>query len=589
MGKIEIHGRDIVINGKKTHIRSGGMHYFRIHPDYWRDRIVKLRQCGLNTLETYLCWNLHEPKEGQFVFSGWLDFVKYVKLAQEEGLMVIIRPGGYICSEWDLGGMPSWLLTKPGLHFRCMNAPFLEAQDRYYRKVLELIKPLQFTEGGPVIMMQVENEYGSYGNDHDYIAHCRDVFLDCGINIPLFTSDGPTTHCLSAGTNPNMMPTVNGRNHPLKMAENLARFRHDTPPFIMELWCGIGLRWNVMHKAHLPEDVRQDIKEAMENQINFNLYMFHGGTNFGFMSGGNGPTSTAPMPYRPMMTSYDVDAPLDESGQPTEKYFAIQSEIARFETDMKVEHPISVKKKAYGKIELTECVTLLDALPDLARPKAEVYARTMEHYGQDYGFILYRYNLELPGNIRLHDLKDRAIAMVNGDVAAVIYRNDADQSFYVPYPNCQLDVLVENMGRINFSFHMEDEFKGIKRLTLDGQEQFHCQVYNLPLDNLEVLKFHPISGRIDQPAFYRGTFAVSEVADTYLRIPNGNKGLIWINGFNIGRYWNVGPQMTLYVPAPLLKQGVNEIVILELHNLYEPCLESVDKADFGQVPPLLLV
>lgn len=585
---ILVSGRDILVNGKKTQIRSGAMHYFRIHPDYWRDRIVKLRQCGLNTLETYLCWNLHEPCEGCFDFTGWLDFVKYVRIAQEEGLMVILRPGGYICSEWDLGALPSWLLTKPGMHLRCMNEPFLKAQDAYYRRVLELIKPLQFTQDGPVIMMQIENEYGSYGNDHEYIAHCKGLFRDCGIEIPLFTSDGAGNHWLSAGTDPELLPTVNGRNHPAEMIRELDAFRSPTPPVIMELWNGTGLHWGVMRPEHKAEDVRRDIAEAMEHNINFNLYMFHGGTNFGYMGGANGGANPLENPYKPMLTSYDVDAPLNESGEPTGKYFAIQSEIAKHDPGFRPETPRAVMKKAYGKICLTEFATLEDSLNLISKARKAVHAEPMEYYGQNYGFILYRYHLEIPGNVRLHGLKDRALAMVNGETVAVLYRNDRNHSFPVPFPKCRLDILVENMGRINFGYRMDEEFKGIRRLTLDGQEQFHCEVCNLPMDNLEKLRFQPLATTKNVPSFYRGTFEAEELCDTFLRIPAGNKGILWINGFNLGRYWNIGPQKTLYVPAPLLKKGANEVIVFELHGLSENSLESVDTEDFGSRIPMML-
>jgi beta-galactosidase len=587
-GTIEIKGRDILINGVPTQIRSGAMHYFRIHPDYWRDRLVKLRQCGLNTVETYMCWNLHEKQEGKFDFSNWLDVVKFVKIAQEEGLMVMIRPGGYICSEWELGGLPSWLLVKPGIYFRCMSEPFIKAQDAFYRKACEILKPLQFTEGGPIIMFQVENEYGSYGDDHEYIAHCKQVFLDSGITVPLFHSEGASIRCLNAGGDPDLLPTVNGRNHPRKLVESLEKYRPNTPPFIMELWNGIGLRWDVIHRDHLAEEVRQDIQETMEDKINFNLYMFHGGTNFGFMNGGNGANEFFDRAYRPMMTSYDGNTPLNEAGQATEKYFAIQAEIAKFDKSVKLEKPADVKIKAFGKIKFTECVSFMDSLDKLSQAKKEVFPKTMEYYGQPFGFINYRFHVDEPGTYWLHDLKDRAIIMINGHLSEVIYRNEVKHKFDVPVGNCQLDILVENMGRINTRYEVNKEFKGITALTWGKRVMFNCEVYNLPLDNLEKLEFVPIKEQIVGPGFYRGNMVVDEPCDTFFKVPDGFKGVIWINGFNLGRYWNIGPQKNLYVPAPLMKKGDNEIILLELHHLSKPEIESVAKQDFGPVPPMLL-
>ena len=583
---VEIKGRDILINGKKTQIRSGAMHYFRIHPDYWRDRIIKLRQCGLNTLETYMCWNLHEKTEGEFDFAGQLDFLRYIKIAQEEGLMVMVRPGGYICSEWDLGGLPSWLLTKTGIRFRCCNEEFLKAQDAYYRKVLPMLTPLQWDNGGPIIMMQLENEYGSWGNDHKYIAHCRDIFRECGVTVPLFTSDGATQIQLKYGHGniPDIMPTVNGRNNPVAMVKTLDEYTGgNTPPFVMELWNGAAQNWTLPGVRHKAEDVRKDISDAMTHDINFNLYMFHGGTTFGFMNGGNGGYTPLEMPFKPLLTSYHVDATLTEAGDPTPKYFAIQEEIAKHVPEFKVEKPVVSAKKEYGKIVLTEQISLLDALPYLSREIEDVTPKTMEYYGQRHGFILYRFQTEHPGTIRLHNLKDRAVCMLNGETVAVAYRNDRDydHAFPSPYPQCQVDILVENMGRINFGHFMESEYKGLTRVTLDYMEQYHCKVYPLPMEDVSSLPFRKDNPVGNAPAFYRGTFTVDKVCDTYFKIPCGEKGIVWINGFNLGRYWNVGPQKTLYVPAPLLKEGENEVVVFEQQGLTERYVYSQDHEDFG--------
>ncbi len=581
---IVISGRDILINGKKTQIRSGAMHYFRIHPDYWRDRIIKLKQCGLNTLETYFCWNLHEKKEGEYDFSGQLDFIRYIKIAQEEGLMVMVRPGGYICSEWDLGGMPPWLLVKPGIRFRCCNEEFLKAQDAYYRKVLPMLAPLQWDQGGPIIMMQLENEYGSWGNDHKYIAHCRDVFRECGVTVPLFTSDGADRRLLINGTADGVIPTVNGRCHPASLVKSLDAFNGGTtPPFVMELWDGVAQNWTFPAVNHKAEDVRGDITEAMTNDINFNLYMFHGGSTWGFMNGGNGGYTPFDLPYKPLLTSYHVNAPLNEAGDPTEKYFAIQSEIAKYVPDFKPEKPVVSEKKEYGRIELTEQISILDALPYISQEIEDVYPRTMEYYGQSYGYILYRFQTEYAGTMRLHELRDRAVCMLNGETTAVLYRNDRDydHAFPVPFENCQVDILVENMGRINYGHFMENEYKGVRRVTNDYLEMFHCKVYPLSMDDLSALPFSKDNKVGNQPAFYKGTFTVDKACDTFFKVPCGVKGNVWINGFNLGRYWNVGPQKTLYVPAPLLREGENEVIVFDQQGLTERYVYAQDHEDFG--------
>ena len=325
-GTVEIDKREIRVDGNPVQILSGAMHYFRIHPDYWRDRIVKLRQCGLNTLESYLAWNVHEPKEGEFDFTGGKDFSRYFELAAEEGLMVIVRPGPYICSEWDLGGLPAWLLAKPGMRLRCMNKPYLDAVEHYLDAIIPQLRRLQWTAGGPVIAIQLENEYGAYGNDHDYLRFLQKKYREGGITVPLFTSDGADDTMLHCGTLPDVPATVNFRNHPVKNLKRLAEFRPDDPPFVMELWDGGAHHWGNLYPEHDAEAVRQDVREVLKHRFHMNLYMFHGGSNPGFMNGANEWGGR----YGAMLSTYDVDAALREEGDPTPKYFAIQEEIKRF-------------------------------------------------------------------------------------------------------------------------------------------------------------------------------------------------------------------------------------------------------------------
>lgn len=576
---IEIQGEQILANGKSVQILSGAMHYFRVHPDYWRDRVVKLKQCGLNTLETYLAWNFHEPREGRFDFSGAKDFARYIEIAQEEGLMVIVRPGPYICSEWDLGGLPAWLLAKPGLRLRCLNQPFLDAVDRYMERALALLKPLQFTAGGPVIAMQIENEYGSYGNDQAYLLHLKECFVKAGIDVPLFTSDGAGAHYLAGGALPGVLATVNFRNHPERNLAALDKFRPGTPKFVMELWDGGAHHWGKMYPEHPAAGVREDVAEILDHKFHMNLYMFHGGTNFGFMNGANYFDR-----YMPMLSTYDVDAPLSEEGDPTPKYHAIREEIQKRAPTTALAAPASLEKRAYGKIQLTESVTLADALPRLADPIQTAAPETMERYGQAYGFILYRTRLAEPGGqqLELEGLQDRAVIMFDNRVVHVAYRNDPSWNFAVSVPESggTLDILVENMGRVNFGDKMERELKGVTGVRSSGQHLFGWEVYPLPLDNTDKLVFGP-ERPADVPAFHRGTFLVDKACDTFLKVPGGVKGVVFLNGVNLGRYWQIGPQKTLYVPAPLLRRGKNSVVVFELEGLGEFCVESVARRDFG--------
>ena len=536
-----------------------------------------------------MCWNRHEPRPGQFDFSGWLDIERYIQMAQEEGLLVMVRPGPYICSEWDLGGQPSWLLKDPQMRLRTLYEGYWKYAKRYMDEVLSRLKKWQYTEGGPLIMMQIENEYGSYGDDHEYLEAYRQCYVEHGFTIPLFTADGNTPHHLASGTVPGTMACVDGRCHPARLVKELNDFNPDNPPFVMELWNGVAFHWQEQCREHLAEDVRGDIKEALANGVNFNLYMFHGGTNFGFMNGANGGNC----PYKPLITSYDVNGTLNEEGDPTPKYYAVQEELCKAQ-GIPIEKPVILPKKAYGKIELTESVSLYDALPALGQWKDYRRAPRMEEIDQDYGFIMYRYHLTVPGTypVELFELRDRAVILVNGMPAGTLYRNDPQPHrvmVTIPEGGADVDVLVENMGRINYGYLMNQDRKGIlfMGIAYTMREMSRLKAISLPMNDISGLPFKPFKS-MEEPAFYRGSFYAETVCDTFIKIPGGMKGNVWLNGFNLGRYWNVGPQLTLYAPAPLLKKGRNEVVVFELHGMRDEGVESVDKRDFGVSVPMKL-
>ncbi len=578
---IEIAGKDILINGVATQIRSGAMHYFRIHPDYWRDRLMKLKQCGLNTVETYFAWNFHEPREGEYDFSGWRDVVSFIKLAQELGLMVIARPGPFICSEWDFGGIPSWLLSKPPMRIRCMNPVWLEAVDRYFATILPMLHGLQWTQGGPIIMMQIDNEYGSVGNDVEYIRHLYQLHIDAGFDIPMFISDSISSTTALSGGIPETLLTGNGRRRPVNFLNTIQALRPGVPEIVMELWSGVSHKWTQSGwLTHDPEDVRVDVESLMERKASFNFYMFHGGTSFGYYPGAVSDGSK----YLPYLNSYDTDAPLDEAGNPTEKYFIIQSVIKKHCPEAFTEEPKLIPARDFGRVNLAESAPLLENLQLLGRSVDSVTAEPMEYYGQDFGFILYSTDLSyLPMRIcslKLENLADRAQVFVDGVSYGTIYRNDASQSIQVPTGKIQ--ILVENMGRFNSGMGVHMHFwKGLTGVVMDGcRRLYHWTVTPLPFDDLSALPFGSLVSQGNMPCFHRGVFEVDEPADTWLRVPYGRKGQVWLNGFNLGRYWQEGPQYALYVPAPLLKQGRNELVILELHGLRgEPIVELIDHYD----------
>lgn len=566
-----IQNNQVMLNGVPGQIRSGAIHYFRTLPEQWEDRLVKLKRCGFNTVETYMAWHLHEIREGEFDFSGCLDVVNFLRTAAAVGLMAIVRPGPYICSECDLGGIPGWLLGKNGVRLRCENRVFMRYAARFLNRALALLAPLQCTRGGNLIAMQVENEYGSYAADKKYIAHLCQIFRTNGIEVQLFTSDCADRTMLKAGTYPGLPATVNCRNHPARNFQILDSV--DTgfanAHFIMELWNGKAWCWGVRPQHHGDADVAADIREIMEENASVNCYMFHGGTNFGFTSGANYNEGH----YLPFLTGYEVDGVLDEGGNCGGKYSAIRSVIEEFRPGTTMPPPAR-EGTALPSVFLTEFVSLRDSLAVLSRVRRRALPETMEFFGQSFGFIHYatRVHPHHSGTYFFRNLRDRAITLLNGEPIGTTYREDRDQTIRleVREANSVLEILVENMGRINWGLEMENERKGITGFSGGDNYVQLCDwaIRPLPLNDLSRLNFSsdvPEACRI--PGFYRARFDVGEIRDTYVRFPDGVRGYVWINGFNLGRYWNIGPQRTLYLPAPLLKKAGNELIVFELHGL----------------------
>lgn len=575
-----------LLDGKPFRILSGALHYFRVVPEYWRDRLEKMRAFGLNTVETYVPWNLHEPRPGEFHFEGMLDIVKFIEMANDVGLKVIVRPGPYICSEWDFGGLPSWLLKDPAMQVRCAYPPYLAAVDRYFDVLLPLLTPLQSTRSGPIIAMQVENEYGTYGNDKVYLRHLADGMKVRGIDSFLFTSDGPRDICLQGGTLPDIFKTVNFAFEAKEAFAKLREYQPEGPLMVMEFWSGWFDHWGEPH--HISEDGSDSIQRSLDTLdeilalgASVNFYMFHGGTNFGFMNGANAD----PTPYQADVTSYDYACPISECGDLAPRYAGYREVLKKYVEIPSIAHIQPVAKRAYGKIKLTESVGLLESLDGLSQPRLSVNAHPMEMYDQDYGFILYRTQVTGPrmGVLRVRGLHDRAQIFINGELVNVLDRESGNEYASIEVANdVQLDILVENMGRVNFDPALRDR-KGITDgVTINNQYQFGWEVFPLPLNDLSQLKFSPLNNLPQaQPAFYRGSFAIEDLADTFLALPGWTKGVVWLNGFNLGRFWERGPQKTLYIPAPLLKRGQNELIVFELHGAQQPIVEFRDVPELG--------
>ncbi|MEG0774191.1 beta-galactosidase [Clostridium sp.] len=583
MFKFEIVNGKFLYNDSEVRIISGSIHYFRVVPEYWRDRLEKLKNCGFNTVETYIPWNLHEPKEDKYNFQGIADVEKFIKLAQDLGLFVIVRPSPYICAEWEFGGLPAWLLKDRNMRLRCAYKPFLDRVDKYYDVLLKRLKPLLCTKGGPIIAMQIENEYGSYGNDKDYLNYIKDGLIKRGIDVLLFTSDGPGDLMLQGGTLPAIYKTANFGSRTEEAFNKLREYEKEGPLMCMEFWNGWFDHWGKHHHTTDKQVVVKTFEDMLEAGGSVNFYMFHGGTNFGFYNGANHSEV-----YIPTVTSYDYDCLLTEDGEPTEKYYVVQELIKKYHTFNQIKLSTEIKRKAYGEVDLTKETSLFSTLKNISKPIYSPYVQTMEECGQDYGFILYRTEVKGPRKnctMTLIDMHDRAQIFVNKQYKGNIYRNDEYKKIILNFEDevNTLDILVENMGRVNYGPYLKD-FKGIgENVRLDYQFHYGWEIYPIPLNNLENIVFNDEFKNQDNgiPKFYKGIFNIEEVGDTFARLEGLTKGVMFINGYNLGRYWNIGPQMTLYVPGPILKEGENEVLIFELYEAEKPVIKFLDKPILG--------
>ena len=585
-----------LLDGKPYRVLSGAMHYFRIVPEYWEDRLKKLKACGFNTVETYTCWNLHERREGQFDFSGMLDLERYISLAESLGLNVIVRPGPYICSEFEFGGLPSWLLRYPNMGLRCNDPLYLEKVKPYYRELAKRIRPHLCTNGGSVIMMQVENEYGSYGDDTDYLKAVEAIYRENGLDCLLFTSDGATMTMLSGGTIPGMLSVANFGSHPKENFDNLRAFGHEGPLMCGEFWCGWFDHWYEEHHTRTPEDIAADTRALLEYEgASINYYMFHGGTNFGFTNGANyheapvfGVEDTdTHIGYQPTVTSYDYCAPLSECGDMTPNYYAVKAVLEEVTGQKAPQMEVAdLPKAAYGEVQLTQGTSLFENLP---QPIHSARVQTMEDLNQDFGYLLYSTMLHGPTDdmpLILEEVHDRAIVYLDGKRVGLHERSRVADEIRIHLgmgEAVRLDILLENMGRINYGPRLFDRKGILGGIRLGYRHHFGWDHYCLSMDDLTGLAWRSAGIWEGQPLFMKGQLNIEGAPkDTFLRLDGFTKGFVTVNGFNIGRYFNsAGPQKTLYVPAPLLKQGKNDIIIFETDGFETPIITFTNKPDLG--------
>lgn len=578
MSKFEIKDT-FLLDGKPFQIISGAIHYFRVVPEYWQDRLEKLKNMGCNTVETYIPWNLTEPKKGEFNFEGICDFERFLDIAQKLGLYAIVRPSPYICAEWELGGLPSWLLAVTGLQPRCKNEAYYQNVRDYYKVLLPRLVNHQIDKGGNIILMQIENEYGYYGKDMSYLQFLADLMREEGITLPFVTSDGPWGKMFIRGQLNGALPTGNFGSHARPLFANMKRMMKKTgntgPLMCMEFWVGWFDAWG--NKEHKTSKIKRNIKDLnyMLKKGNVNFYMFHGGTNFGFMNGSNYFAKLTPD-----VTSYDYDAPLSEDGKITEKYRVFQSIIKKYRNFEEIPLSTKITQKAYGIVKAEKSVRLFDILPQLAQAQSVEGSDLpcMEKAGQDYGYIIYETKAPAPSaGLKIENGQDRIIGYKNEEPRFTLFdKETANEQKLDLAAGDKLTLMVENLGRVNFADKIPFQRKGINGKVLAGGNALsNWNYYCLNLDGSQLSKINwdASSGKDDTgvtgtdkaltPTFTSLSFDVEEACDTYLDFTGWGKGCIFLNGFNLGRFWEIGPQKRLYVPAPLLKIGKNELIIFE--------------------------
>jgi beta-galactosidase len=574
MTEFRVGETDFVLDGRPVRLLSGALHYFRVHEAQWGHRLAMLRSLGLNCVETYVPWNLHEPRPGEVRDVGALG--RFLDAAGEAGLWAIVRPGPYICAEWDNGGLPHWLTGEAGTLVRTRDERFLGPVERWFGRLLPEVVSRQVDRGGPVLLVQVENEYGSYGSDAEYLRRLVDLLRSGGVTVPLVTSDGPEDHMLTGGSVPGVPATVNFGSHARVAFEALRRHRPGGPLMCMEFWCGWFDHWGAEHVVRDPGDAVAALREILECGASVNLYMAHGGTSFAGWAGANRGGALHDGPLEPDVTSYDYGAPVDEYGRPTELFWRLREVLADYADGPLPEPPPAPPQLgAPAAVRLTAWAPLSGVLEARGGPEVSgPVPPTFEELGVDRGVV--RYEVTVPGPRRPYPLiarglRDLAVVYVDGERAGVLTEDD-DRLKEPVAGHARVELWVESLGRVGYG-PRTGEPKGITGGLLHERQYLHgVRARGLRLDALDEVGG---AGGIEGVAFrdlpgdgatglYRGTVVVRGAGDACLELPGWTRGFVWVNGFNLGRYWSTGPQRSLYVPGPVLREGVNEVWLLEL-------------------------
>lgn len=571
--KFAILDGQFLLDGKSIQIHSGEMHYSRIPKPYWRHRLRMMKAMGLNAVATYVFWNYHETSPGNWDFkSGNRDVAEYIRIAQQEGLFVILRPGPYVCAEWEFGGYPWFLQKIPGMVIRGYNESYLSATKAYFNQLYSQLKDLQVTRGGPIIMVQGENEFGSYveqrkdiplAEHKKYSAAVFKQLKEVGFNVPFFTSDG--SWLFEGGALPGALPTANGEDDISRLKDQVNKYNGGKGPYMVaEFYPGWLSHWAEPFPKVSTESIVKQTQKYLDAGVSFNFYMVHGGTNFGFTSGANYDVKHD---IQPDLTSYDYDAPISEPGWATEKYKALRTLLKNNETPP---IPAQIPVIRIPDIKLSKAVDLED-FKNKIEPVSADKLFSFEELNQGDGYVWYskRFRQPISGKLRIDGLRDYALVYVNGVKVAELnsYYKKYDCEIEIPF-NAVLDIIVENMGRINYGAKITNSTKGIiSPITINGEViTGSWDMYKLPMDKVPELNNMKNSAIAGKPAIYQGSFSLSKTGDTFLNMSSWGKGIVFVNGINIGRYWNVGPQQTLYLPGCWLKIGKNDIVIFEQKN-----------------------
>lgn len=571
-----------LLNGKPFTVKAAELHYTRIPAPYWEHRIEMCKALGMNTICLYVFWNIHEQTEGQFDFTGQNDIAAFCRLAQKHGMYVIVRPGPYVCAEWEMGGLPWWLLKKKDIVLRTLDPYFMERTAIFMKEVGKQLAPLQITRGGNIIMVQVENEYGAYAVDKPYVSAIRDIVKSAGFTeVPLFQCDWSST--FDRNGLDDLLWTINfgtGANIEQQF-KRLKEARPETPLMCSEFWSGWFDHWGRKHETRPAKSMVQGIKDMLDRNISFSLYMPHGGTTFGHWGGANNPS------YSAMCSSYDYDAPISEPGWTTDKYFQLRDLLKNYlpAGEQLPEIPEAFPVIEIPEVEFTQVAPLFSNLPEA---KESMDIQPMEAFDQGWGTILYRTTLQEPvengTTMKITEVHDWAQVFADGKLLARLDRRRGEFALQLPVlkKGTRIDILVEAMGRVNFDESIHDR-KGIteKVELVRGKQSAKLKnwtVYSFPVDYSFVQDKRYKNGTAQtMPAYYRTTFRLDKVGDTFLDMSTWGKGMIWVNGLAIGRFWEIGPQQTLFMPGCWLKEGENEVIVLDLKGPEKASIRGLKK------------